>query len=238
MISYITFYESTDSLIRREAPRSMTVLRFATIPLLAATLLLTPPGTADAHPHAWIDMTVEVVFDQGKVGALRETWLFDDYYTAYATEDMDEDGDGKPDDHRLRALLEENMRNLAEYNYFTQVTSGGKNLAFGKVAEMSSRMNGTRLEMTFLLPLAAPLDVRERPMVYGIYDPTYYIEILHAEKPDAIRLTAAPAGCTTKLEEPHPTIEAAALAASIDSLHRTDNTLGALFAQRVTVRCP
>ena len=193
---------------------------------------------AHAHPHVWIDVSVEVVFDQGKVTGLRETWLFDDYYTAYATEDMDEDGDGKPDAHRLRALLEENMSNLAEYNYFTQVTSGSGDVAFGKITEMSSQMNGARLEMTFLLPLAAPLDVHKPGMVYGIFDPTYYIEMLHAEKPDAIRLTAAPAGCSKQLEKPKPTMEATMLAASLDRLQTASNGLGALFAERVTIQCP
>ncbi len=206
--------------------------------LFFAILSSAMPGHAIAHPHTWIDVTVEVVFEQGKAVGLRETWLFDDYYTAYATEGMDEDGDGQPDARRLRALLEENMSNLAEYTYFTQVTRGGNDVAFAEVAEMSSRMAGTRLEMSFLLPLATPLDVGGPGMVYGIFDPTYYIEMLHAETRDAIRLTGAPAGCSTKLDKPKPTAEATSLAASLDRLQSAGDTLGAIFAERVTIRCP
>lgn len=206
--------------------------------LMFSIFFLPMPGPATAHPHTWIDVTVEVVFDQGKVVGLRQTWLFDDYYTAYATEDMDADGDGQPDARRLRALLETNMRNLAEYGYFTRVSRGGNEVPFAEVTEMSSRMAGTRLEMSFLLPLAAPLDADEPGMVYGIFDPTYYIEMLHAETRDAIRLTGAPAGCSTKLDKPNPTAEATTLAASLDRLQSAGDTLGAIFAERVTIRCP
>ena len=208
-------------------------------PLLSIAILsLTMAGPAKAHPHNWIDVSVEVVFEQGKAVGLRQTWLFDDYYTAYATEGMDEDGDGQPDARKLRALLETNMHNLAEYRYFTQVSRGGNDVAFADVNEMSSRMAGRRLEMSFLLPLAAPLDVDGPGMVYGIFDPTYYIEMLHAEKRDAIRLIGAKAGCSAKLDEPQPTAEATTLAASLDRLQSAGDTLGATFAERVTIRCP
>lgn len=206
--------------------------------LPAAVFLVLLAGRATAHPHVWIDVAMEVVFEQGKVTALRQIWLFDDYYTAYATEGMDGDGDGQPDAARLQELLKENMGNLEEYGYFTEVTSGGSVVPFGPVVEMASRMTAARLEMTFLLPLAVPLDVRDRGMAYAIFDPTYYIEMLHAERTDAVRLSAAPAGCSAHLQKPDPTVEATSLAAALDRTQSAGNGLGGLFAERVTVRCP
>lgn len=211
--------------------------RSAAWPWLAAIAALLPVAAA-AHPHGWVDVRVEVLFDgQGRVAGLRETWLFDDYYSAYAVEGMDEDGDGAPDPARLRALLKENMTNLAEYDYFTRVTVDDGNLAFGEPGGMSSHMEGNRLEMTFELPLAEPQRPPAGGLVYAVYDPTYYIEMLHAESDDAIRLIGAPTGCGASLEEPNPSLETVTLAASLDRMQTATDGLGALFAQRVTVRC-
>ena len=52
---------------------------------------------ADAHPHAWIDVRVTVLFDgDGAITGLRQSWLFDEFYTAFATEGLDGDGDARP----------------------------------------------------------------------------------------------------------------------------------------------
>ncbi len=74
----------------------------------------------DAHPHAWIDVWVEVIFDStGAITGLRETWLFDDFYSVYATEGMDLNKDGQPDKAPMEKLVRENIESLSEYDYFT-----------------------------------------------------------------------------------------------------------------------
>jgi ABC-type uncharacterized transport system substrate-binding protein len=199
-------------------------------------------GPAGAHPHVWIDLRVEVVFDgAGAVEAIRQAWLFDPYYTVFATEGLDGDGDGRPDPEKLAELLRENLSNLAEYRYFTEASADGAALAFEPPEGAVSAMRGDRLEMSFLLPLAEPAEADG--FAYRIYDPTYYIEMLHAEQPPAVRLLEAPAGCDYRIEPADPTPEAVGLAAAADRSQRVvpgpgGNTIGALFAETVTVRCP
>lgn len=204
---------------------------------LAGCLLL-PDGPAKAHPHAWIDVTVEVLFDgASRVKGLRETWLFDEDYTVFATEGFDRNHDGKPDPDKLAALLRENMRNLEEYRYFTRVKNDGVDVSYGKIREMSSHMAGNRLEMTFVLPLAEPVDAASHVLIYAIYDPTYYIEMLHAGGRKGIRLINAREGCRGELGQPDPAPEAVSLAAALDRTQSAGDGLGALFAEEVIVRC-
>lgn len=195
---------------------------------------------AQAHPHAWIDVTVEVLFDgDGRAIGLRETWLFDEYYTVFALEGLGTDAAGKPSQAAIDDILRQNMENLKEYAYFTKVEFDGADVAFGPVTAMSSTLRGARLDMRFVVPFAAPLDLGKSPMTYAIYDPTYYIEMLHAETADAVRLVGAPPACTYRLVDPVPSLEAVALAAALDSTQRqAGDGLGAVFAERVTVRCP
>jgi len=205
------------------------VRRWTTVLVIAASL----PTPAVAHPHVWIDLAMQVLFDSsGRVTGLRETWLLDEFYTAYATRGID-----VADPDKLRALLDVNMKNLADVAYFTKVTVGETAISPGKIMEASSRMRDKRLELTFVLPFVEPADVTAAPLVYAIYDPTYFIEILHEEGGNAIRLINSPRGCRYRLIPPHPSMESVALAAALDTTQTASYELGELFAEKVSVRC-
>jgi len=191
-----------------------------------------------AHPHVWVDIKVRVLFDaQGRVSALHETWLFDDYYSAFALTGADKDGDGKPDQNLLDEVLAENLKNLAEYNYFTRVMSGETVVATGTARDAASRVQDKRLEMSFLLPLDTPVSANDLPLRYAVYDPTYYIEMVHAEAPDAVTLADAPKGCEFQLKQPDPDPEQVVLAASLDKTQTAGNGLGGYFAEEVYLTC-
>lgn len=211
------------------------ILTFVTGFLIAATSAAT---SVYAHPHAWIDVTARVLFDKNaRVVGLQQTWLFDPAYTVFATEGLDGDGDGIPDKDKLEALLRENMRNLKAYQYFTDVRYGSDRIAFSRVTDMSSRMRDRRLEMTFSLLFRTPLEAMTIPVVYAIYDPTYYIEMVHAETSTPIELVNAPAICRYRLTQPNPNPEVVSLAASLDRTQTAGDGLGRLFAESVAIEC-
>lgn len=200
-------------------------------------LLLMPLRPALAHPHVWTDMTISVLFnDDGSVTGLRQTWLFDDFYTAYAVEGMDTDGDGQPDPDKLVEIMNENMKHLKNYGYFTEITSDGNILPIKPVTEMSTRMQDNRLEMTFVTALQEPV-ATDKDVAYAIFDPTYYVEMLHAETDKPILLEGAPENCRSSLKAPNPDPNAVAQAAMLDSSMRGETGLGQFFAERVSLIC-
>src|SRR5271155_3856783 len=157
------------------------------------------PVSGSTHPHVWIDLRVEIDFDKAeRIAGLRETWLLDEDYTAYVTKGFT-GPDGRIGDDKLAALLQENMKHLADFSYFTKVTADKVPVGFGKAVEMSSHLSGKQLEMTFLLPFADPVIARGHQVVYAVYDPTYYIEVLHQNKDKSIRLVGAPPDCHARL---------------------------------------
>lgn len=213
-------------------------LRPPSLPALAALLPLLAAAPASAHPHAFIDLQVEVVFDaDGKLSGLRETWLFDEFYTAFAIEGLPRDRDGRPAQAKLDAISAENLKNLKDYSYFTRIEAAGKRIGVAKATDARTRLVDKRLEMSFVLPLAQPLAVGAAPVTYSIYDPTYYTEMLHAEAADAVRLRNAPAGCRHAVVPPAPPAETVGLARAMDRTQSAGDGLGAFFAETVELRC-
>ena len=193
-----------------------------------------------SHPHAWIDLRTEIRFNQiGEAVALSQIWLLDPGYSSFATVGLDKDRDGKPDWGALDALLQENMRNLKKFNYFTQIFYGSELVKFREIVEMSSRMQGNRLEMQFVVPFEVPINLSEQiKLTYRIFDPTYYIEIVHQKKNKSVFLVGAPSGCITEVKDPNPDAGTVMLAASLDKTQSGGLGLGKFFAETATIKCP
>jgi len=59
---------------------------FAVLPCLG---VLT--GGADAHPHVWVTMTEELLYaPDGSVTGVRHAWTFDDMFSAFATQGIEQ----------------------------------------------------------------------------------------------------------------------------------------------------
>ncbi|MEX0694001.1 MAG: DUF1007 family protein [Rhodospirillales bacterium] len=209
---------------------------FARLILSAVIILMAVP--AFAHPHVYADVRVQVQFDEtGQVYAIDQQWLFDEFYSVFATSGADMDGDGKPDQNALDAVLAENMSHLEDYHYFTRVMSGDTRITTGKATNATTRVIDNRLEMSFRLPVTAPVAIRDMPLRYAIYDPTYYIEMVHAETDQAITLVNAPTGCRAVMKQPNPDPEQIMLAASLDRTQSAGDGLGQFFAEDVSLTC-
>lgn len=204
---------------------------------LVGVLLLSWPATA--HPHAWIYLKTAVLFnDDGAVTGLRQRWLFDEFYTLYAIEEFDKDGDGQPDDDQLWQLAVVNLQSLAEYDYFTHIEVDGVQSGYQEVTEFETYMENENLVLVFTVSLLEPVDPRGRQVSYAVYDPTYYIEILHAGDEDPISFEGpAPANCSHRLQYPDPDEEILLFATSLDQTQSAGDGLGAYFAEHVLIQC-
>lgn len=191
---------------------------------------------ATAHPHVWIDLRTTVVMDdQGRVTAIGQEWLFDPIYSAYVTGGLDPESD---EAHKAMAdLLVESMNNLREYDYFMRVRADGERQTLDDARDAAADMRGDRLLYRFTVPLADPVDPHSQDLDIAVFDPTYYIEMLHLQG-DVIAFQGANrAGCRARLIEPAPDMNAIALAQSQDRNATADDTLGAQFAETVIITC-
>lgn len=208
------------------------------LPALLATLALWPWGPAAAHPHGWIDIQVTVLLDEsGAVLGLREAWLFDEVYSAFATEGFDGDGDGLPDPERLQELAAVNLQQLREYDYFTVVTDGDGHVPVPDATDARTAFGGGRIYMAFTLLFDEPVPREAQPLRYAVYDPFYLAAMSHLSDGEGIRLEGGPPGCLVRIEAADPDPALVAYALSLDITQATDDSLGAQFAEWVTISC-
>ena len=202
-------------------------------------------GPAAAHPHVWVTSKAEIDYDSGRVAGIRHVWTFDKGYSAFVTQGLDANGDGTLSPEELQGLATENTHNLAEFAFFTKLKVAGKEQAFGPPREPRMAMEGGRLTLSFLLPLASPAAQGRGVAALEVYDPTYFVSFGLAEGSDAARLTRAPTGCTANVtraknaEEPKTTDAAGQgmTEAFFEALTAASN-YGEQFATRIIVACP
>jgi ABC-type uncharacterized transport system substrate-binding protein len=150
-----------------------------------------------AHPHVWVTAKAEIIFGPDrKVTGIRHFWTFDEAYTAYVTQGLDLNRDGKLTPDELQGLAQENTSGLAEFDYFTIVKANGKKQAFDAPREPSMLMDKKQLVMTYLLPLKNPVSA-SGAFALEIDDATFFVYFTLGDGQESIKLTGAPPGCAT-----------------------------------------
>ena len=204
---------------------------------LAAPLILTlSAGPAAAHPHVWIDAMTRLIFDQGgRVIALEVDWRFDEFYSLFAVEGLDKDGDGKLSRAELRPLAELNVTSLESYRYFTYVTVDGAEAAYGKVKDYGSVFEKGILSLRFVLPLSEPVDPRGAQLAFTSYDPSFYISIEPRQQAPVELSVGAPEDCSIDLTRGGET-ETLNIS-DADLIISGAQSFAAQFAARVSLNC-
>src|SRR5206468_12053024 len=111
----------------------MSTHRFRT-GLLALAAMLASAGTAVAHPHVFVTMASELVYNpDGSVRAIKHAWTFDDMFSVFATQGL-EAKKGELTREKLAPLAKSNVESLKDFDYFTIAKANGEAVAFAKPA--------------------------------------------------------------------------------------------------------
>ncbi len=210
--------------------------------VLIVLLGLVASGPVLAHPHGWIDLRMRlVVDDEGRLTGLHQSWRMDPFYSLVVLEEMGQAvGDGSLD-AALDQLGSEIRDNLASYGYYTELTLAGETLGFDAVNDYTVLERGGRVEFIFLLPLSEPQPLAGETLRYQVFDPTYYIEMVHEEEgnrpaSDAL-LVGGDLACETHVEPADPDPERVMQAAMLDVTDEAEPGLGRHFAETGEVTC-
>lgn len=154
-------------------------------------------GPAAAHPHIFIDARVVLNMKDGKVVAITQHWSFDAVFGGVVIHAFDKNRDGKLDADEVVLLRRGAFDALKDFNYFTVVRIGGKELKLEKVAGFDAAVENGRLSYRFTLPLPQPVDPRADSPAFLFVDKTYYVAVELVKKNPITIDGAAPAGCKT-----------------------------------------
>ena len=221
----------------------MVAMRWKTAAMALGCATLMGAAPAAAHPHVWVEMRSDVVFnDQGQIAGLNLMWTFDDAYAQLALEGLDTNGDGVYSPEEIQPLTTENMNSLKDYDYFTVVRFNGEKQAFGEITESGQLVSNGKLQLHFQVPLKTPLDPVKGEFVVKVYDPDFFIAIDYVADEPVTVIGNMPKNCQLAVK-PIPTNDEVEATRTMlagkgtDWKPETNEDFGALFAQPVTIQC-
>lgn len=198
---------------------------------------LTSASAVPAHPHAWIDLRVTLAFDASQaLPTMRQEWAFDPSYSQLLLEEIDHRQPGLTLQEALQIVGGRLLGNLRGHDYFTEFLVGSDRLEIPDATAADLVWEGERLILRFELPLADVLPGAEPVFSYRVYDPSYWIEVLH-DPNDVIHLKGGE-HCEHRLQAPRPDPSLVAYAATLNRNQRAPiEYLGARFAETVLIQC-
>lgn len=207
----------------------MTRIIFA---VLTSLVLVLP---AAAHPHVWVKATSELIYaPDGSITDIRQHWLFDDMFSAFAVQGLQGKEKGKFTSDELAPIAKVNVELIKDYDYFTYATVDGKKTPLGDpLPDYSFDYKDEMLTLNFTLPFKQP--VKAKDLKIEIYDPTYFIDFELA-KDAPVSLVGASAQCKLTVELPRELTYAEGKALSNNPEAATN--WGAFFANKIMVKCP
>ncbi|MDQ8728967.1 DUF1007 family protein [Bradyrhizobium sp. LHD-71] len=209
--------------------------RFAACFTLIAALAAAAPR-AEAHPHVWVTSSSELVYGaDGAITGIRHSWKFDDMFSTYALQDIQNKTKGTYTREELAPLAQVNVDSLKEFDFFTFAKAGGRNPAkeaFLDPIDYFLEYKDGALVLNFTLPFKAP--VKTKQLALEIYDPTYFVGFDLAADP--IKLVGAPADCKANVQRPGNAPQVPLSEQNFESGAYAN--YGAMFANKITVDCP
>jgi ABC-type uncharacterized transport system substrate-binding protein len=219
--------------------KELDVIRALILAICALFGVATWSAAALAHPHVWITAQADILYGaDGAVTGIRHQWAFDEAYSAFAVQGLDTNNDGRFSAEELAELAKLNVESLHEFGFFTNARANGAKVAFVQPVDYGLAFDKGVLTLSFTLPLKTPMQAR-RSFGLEVSDDTYFVAFAWADAEDAVRIRAAPAGCTLRFTRPKPLDPQDRQRLSEDQFSaNVARTFGDQFTNKALVACP
>lgn len=208
-----------------------------------AACLISLSGPVRAHPHVFIDVGLSFVFDgEGRLSALRVTWVYDELFSLLILEDMalDKDYDGVLTSEELMTLDGFDMDWRDGFDGDVFVEAGGKAQPLTGPLGHETAFREGKIITTHTRAFTSRLEVGEDPVIIRVYDPSFYTayEIIPPARVENRN------GCAAPVYEPDLDAAQKKLEAALSEFAPTDDLeemgwpdVGAEFAEEVRLTC-
>ncbi len=196
-----------------------------------------------AHPHVFIDVSVEVVLDdQDRATAVRIGWVYDELFslTVIADRELDKDWDGQLSPEEAAGLVGFDMEWMPGYPGDTYALIGDAELVLGPPTEPTADWDGKQIRTTHLRQLPEPVAIGTGPFLVQVYDPGFYTA--YAIPFDPV-LTGGSGDCSAEVWGPDLDAADEALKAALQEYSADQDVeqdfpaIGKAYAEEVRVTC-
>lgn len=129
-----------------------------------------------AHPHVFVDATVELVFDdQNQMTGVRLVWTYDEFFSLLLAQDLliDADADGELTETETAQLTAMVANWPPEFLGDLYIMQNDAPAIFAAPVNHTVVMQQGRVIETHFRPLTTPL-IATTPITVQVYDPSYY----------------------------------------------------------------
>lgn len=141
-----------------------------------------------AHPHVFIDNTVEFIWNGKDLRGAYVQWTFDSAFSSEIINWLDVNHDGKFDDEENRQVYDNAFINLRHYYYYTFMRQGSTRTNPPKVSEFKAMQKKGIMSYRFYIDLSS---YKGNELYFAVYDYTYFCDIRYNED-GGIKLTYDP----------------------------------------------
>lgn len=142
--------------------------------MLLFALTITIVGLS-AHPHVYIDLTLELDIDENGLKGFWESWTILRQFGENIGSYYDRDGDGRFDQAESASIREELFDNIRAYNYYTYIEKDGRTFFPENIRDFSVRKSGTKTIMRFYVPARIKVQDNSEYFRLKIYDLSRYV---------------------------------------------------------------
>lgn len=206
------------------------------------TALAAWPTGAVAHPHVFIDATIEVIFDdKGLAEGVRIGWTYDEYFSLLIIEDrgLDPDYDNVLTPEAEAKLAGFDMQWDANFAGDTYALMAGAALGLSRPVDFSASYGDGKITSSHVRRFDAPVAVRDVPLIVQVYDPGFYTAYVIVGE---TRITGR-SDCTAQVFEPNRDAADEALLAALAEvsadvdIELTYPAIGAAYAEEARITC-
>ncbi|WP_246669478.1 MULTISPECIES: DUF1007 family protein [unclassified Bradyrhizobium] len=204
--------------------------------LVATAGLALGLSSAKAHPHVWITAKSRVIYaPDGSVSGVRHAWTFDDMFSTYALQGIEQKTKGAYSREELAPLAQTNVESLKEFGFFTFARADGSKQRFLEPVDYFLEFKDSLLSLHFTLPAKTPFKAKQ--LVLEVFDRAFFIDFKYADQ-DPVTLVGAPAACRMQFQRPNDGSAAAQKLGEQDFAGGEGGNFGLMFANKITVDCP
>ncbi len=184
---------------------------------LLTSVLCLGATAAGAHPHIFVDAGLQLHFDdRDRLAAVRVVWVYDEFYSMLMIDDLglDRDYTGNVTPEEREELSGFDMNWVEGYEGDLRLRAGAERLELSGPLEWTADYRDGRIITTHLRAVREPPEASAGPLVFEVYDPTYYTDY-------TIALEAMIEGredCTSRVVEPDWEAAEAELQGALDEL--------------------
>jgi len=200
-------------------------------------------GPAVAHPHVFIDTSVEVILDDNdRVTAVRIGWVYDELFSlmVIADRELDRDADGQLSPEEAEGLKGFDMQWIEGYPGDSYALIDGRDLTLGPPEVPTAEWDGRVIRTTHLRSLPEPVEIGAGTFIVQVYDPGYYTAYFIPFDPV---ITGGSGACSAEVWAPDPEAADQALKDALleyapdQDLEADFPAIGRNFAEEVRVTC-